>query len=170
MSMSPLDYRLPPLSRRSLIYLAVAIIAVMGAAIMGSSVTQPHILGWYTTIRKPGFNPPNWVFPVVWPALFALMAFGLWRVLRTVHAGEPRRRALIAFALQLACNVAWSFAFFGANSPGLGLIVAVVLVAAVATMLFAFLSVDGVAGLAQIPYLLWVTFALVLNATIYMIN
>ncbi|MGL5115928.1 MAG: TspO/MBR family protein [Beijerinckiaceae bacterium] len=170
MSIAPIDYRLPPLSRRSLIYFAIAMVVVMGAASLGSSITQPHIFGWYTTIRKPGFNPPNWIFPVVWPALFLLMAFGLWRVLRTVHAGSARTRALIAFAIQLACNVAWSAAFFGANSPGLGLIVAVALVISVAAMLLAFLAVDKTAGLAQAPYLAWVTFALVLNATIYMIN
>jgi translocator protein len=170
MSTAPLDYRLPPLSRRSLIYLAIAIIVVMAAASLGSSATQPHLAGWYASLRKPSFNPPNWVFPAAWSALFALMAFGLWRVLRTVHSGGERQRAIVAFGVQLVCNVAWSFAFFGANSPGLGLIVAVLLVAAVATMLFTFLAVDSVAGVAQLPYLLWVIFALVINATIYMIN
>ncbi len=120
-------------------------------------------------LRKPWFNPPNWAFPVAWTALFALMAYGFWRVLRH-DASEARTRAIIAFLAQLAVNVSWSFAFFAARSVGLGLVVAVLLVAAVATMIVMFLRVDRTAALLQLPYLGWVSFALLLNATIWRIN
>jgi translocator protein len=161
---------LPARAPRSLIYLGLSIFVVMAAASIGSTTTRPQIMAWYATINKPWFNPPNWVFPVVWPLLFALMAFGLWRVLRHVAAGQARKTALLAFFAQLICNMAWSFAFFGANSPKAGLIVAGALVVSVAWMLVTFRRVDAAAGLAQWPYLAWVTFAMVLNATIVLIN
>ncbi len=161
---------LPARAPRSLIYLGLSIVVVMAAATIGSTTTRPQIMAWYATINKPWFNPPNWVFPVVWPLLFALMAFGLWRVLRHVEAGQPRKMALLAFFVQLVCNMAWSFAFFGANSPKAGLVVAGLLVVTVAWMVVTFRRVDPVAGLVQLPYLAWVTFAMVLNATIVMIN
>jgi translocator protein len=168
--MQPNTTMLPARALRSLIYLGLAIFVVMAAASIGSTTTRPQIMAWYATINKPWFNPPNWVFPVVWPLLFALMAFGLWRVLRHVEAGQPRKTALLAFFVQLICNMAWSFAFFGANSPKAGLVVAGFLVFTVAWMVVAFRRVDGAAGLVQLPYLAWVSFAMVLNATIVMIN
>ncbi len=159
----------PPLSPRSLLWLGIAIALVVVASWLGASATTPSLAGWYENLRKPWFNPPNWVFPVAWTALFALMAYGFWRVLRR-HPDSHRRRAIIAFLIQLAVNVSWSFAFFAAQSVGLGLIVAVLLVAAVAAMIVTFLRVDTAAALSQLPYLGWVSFALLLNATIWRIN
>ena len=127
-------------------------------------------MGWYENLRKPWFNPPNWVFPVAWTALFALMAYGFWRILRVEDAGEARTRAIIAFIVQLAVNVSWSFAFFAFQSVGAGLIVAVLLVASVAGMVVTFRKVDPTAAYAQLPYLAWVSFALLLNATIWRMN
>ena len=161
---------LPARAPRSLIYLGLAIFIVMATAAIGSMTTRPQIMAWYTTINKPWFNPPNWVFPVVWPLLFAIMAFGLWRVLRHVDAGQPRKTALLAFFAQLLCNMAWSFAFFGASSPKAGLVVAGLLVITVAWMVVTFRRVDPLAGVVQLPYLAWVSFAMVLNATIVLIN
>jgi translocator protein len=157
-------------SARSLVFLGIAILIVVVATMVGSSVTTPVISTWYAGLNKPWFNPPNIAFPIVWPFLFALMAFGFWRILRVINGGVPRNHAILAFFIQILFNMAWSFAFFGAKSPLAGLFVAVGLVVSVAAMVVTFSRVDRFAGLVQLPYLGWVTFAMVLNATIWWIN
>jgi translocator protein len=157
-------------SARSLVFLGLAILVVVVATMVGSSVTTPVISTWYAGLNKPWFNPPNIAFPIVWPLLFALMAFGFWRILRVVNGGTPRNHAIFAFFIQLLFNMGWSLAFFGAKSPLSGLFVAVGLVISVAAMVVTFSRVDRLAGLLQLPYLAWVTFAMVLNATIWWIN
>ena len=157
-------------SARSLVFLAIAILVVVLATIVGSSVTTPVISTWYAGLNKPWFNPPNIVFPIVWPFLFALMAFGFWRILRVVNGGTPRNRAIFAFFIQLLFNMGWSLAFFGAQSTLAGLVAAVGLVISVARMVVTFSKVDRLAAWVQLPYLAWVTFAMFLTATIWWIN
>jgi len=149
--------------------LAGALILCFAASFLGSAATQPQIATWYAALIKPALTPPNWVFPVVWTALFLLMAISLWRVVRQ-GASPARNRALIAFALQLVCNVAWSFAFFAARSPAAGLVVAVGLVASVALWAYAAGRVERLAGVLQTPYLAWVSFALFLNLQFVVLN
>ena len=141
-----------------------------GTAVTGSVVTTPSIPVWYAALNKPFFNPPNWVFPVVWPLLFTLMIFGFWRILRHVGAGKARGHAILAFLVQLMFNAGWSLTFFGAQMPGAAVIVALGLVLAVASMILAFRKVDRFAALLQVPYLAWVSFALILNITIWRMN
>jgi translocator protein len=155
---------------RSGVFMLIALFIVAAASALGSAATTPAIPTWYATLNKPWFNPPNWIFPVAWTSLFMLMAFGFWRILRQVGGGRPRNLAILAFLVQIVINVSWSFAFFGAQSPGTAVAVAVALVAAVATMVVAFRRVDPLAGNLQLPYLAWVSFALVLNVTIWWIN
>jgi translocator protein len=157
-------------SARSLVFMGIAILVVVTATFVGSSVTTPVISTWYAGLNKPWFNPPNIAFPIVWPLLFALMAFGFWRILRVINGGQPRRNAILAFFVQILFNMGWSFAFFGAKSPLAGLFVAAGLVLSVAAMVLTFSRVDRLAAWLQLPYLGWVTFAFVLNAAIWRIN
>ncbi len=161
---------LPPRAPRSLAFLGAAVVLVVAASALGSSATAPALKGWYESLRKPWFNPPNWVFPVAWTSLFALMAYGFWRILRSREDGGARNQAIAAFMVQLGFNVAWSFAFFAARSVLAGMAVAVCLVVSVAWMVVSFRRVDPVAAATQLPYLAWVSFALVLNAAIWFIN
>jgi translocator protein len=161
---------LPPLKARSLLYAGLAIAAVTAASFLGAAATTPGLAGWYESLRKPRFNPPNWVFPVVWTPLFALMAFAFWRVLRRTHAGVERNRAVLAFSVQLAVNVAWSFVFFGMRSIVGGIVVAAMLVGLVIWMILTFRRVDPLAASTQLPYLAWGAFALVLNVAIWQLN
>ena len=101
--------------------LTIAILPVVTASIAGSAVTVPQIPIWYAGLLKPPFNPPNWIFAPVWTALYALMALGIFRILRLPVGTPGRRRALLIYHLQLLFNIVWSFAFFGANSPLAGL-------------------------------------------------
>ena len=159
----------PVTSKRSLIGLGVALIVCFGASVIGSAFTQPN-LAWYATLEKPGFNPPNSVFPIVWTVLFALMALSAWLVWRTPADEGDKKTALTWFAIQLVLNVSWSFAFFAMHSPIAGLAVILwLLVAIVLTMVF-FDRVSRAAALLLVPYLLWVGFATGLNFALWALN
>jgi translocator protein len=161
---------IPAASTRSMIFLLIAVVIVTATSWMGSVITASSLAGWYSGLNKPWFNPPNWVFPVAWTTLFLLMAFSFWRILRQVDGGPSRNTAIFAFMVQVLFNLSWSFAFFGARSPFAGLCVAVGLLASVAAMVMTFRRIDRLAGNTQLPYLAWVSFALVLNFTIWRIN
>ncbi len=108
-------------TRRDIGAAAVAIAAVVAASLLGQMATYPNLAPWYANLAKPAFNPPNVVFAPVWTVLYVLMAIAGWRVLR-LPPSPQRRTALILFFGQLALNVAWSWMFFAARSPLLGLI------------------------------------------------
>ncbi|HBF60849.1 MAG TPA: TspO protein [Methyloceanibacter sp.] len=159
----------PVTSKRSLIGLGVALIVCFGASLIGSAFTQPN-LAWYATLEKPGFNPPNSTFPIVWTILFAMMAVSAWLVWRSPSDEGDKKTALTWFAIQLVLNVTWSFAFFAMHSPIAGLAVILwLLVAIVLTMVF-FDRVSRAAALLLVPYLLWVGFATGLNFALWALN
>lgn len=148
----------------------VAVGAVAIASVLGNLATMPNIAGWYAGLDKPSFNPPNWVFGPVWTVLYVLMAFAAFRVARA-DAGWPERRgALVLFAVQLALNAAWSWAFFGFHSPAAGLVVIAGLWLSLAATIVAFWRIDRLAAACLIPYLAWVSFAAVLNGAIWRLN
>lgn len=144
--------------------------AVIGASLAGRVLSAQSVGTWYRTLSKPSFNPPNWAFPVAWTLLFVLMGIGFWRVLRLPAATAGRRGAIGLFWLQLALNVGWSAAFFGARSAVAGMIVVVPFLAAIVATGLAFRRVDRTAGLLFIPYVGWVSFAVVLNGAIVAMN
>jgi benzodiazapine receptor len=161
---SPRDWR------RTALCAVVAIAAIVVTSTLGSLATGPNIPGWYASIAKPWFTPPNWVFPVAWTTLFALMAWSFFRVLR-LEAGTPgRARAVALFLVQLVFNAGWSFAFFAAQSPLAGLFVVAGLWLSIAAAMAAFARLDRFAALLLAPYLAWVSFAALLNATIWAMN
>ncbi|MGO4406867.1 TspO/MBR family protein [Bosea sp. RAF48] len=150
--------------------LIIAILPVVAASVLGGAVTVPQIAGWYAGLAKPAFNPPNWIFAPVWTALYALMALAAFRILR-IPVGVPgRRRALLVYHLQLLLNIGWSFAFFGANSPLAGLIVILPLLVLILATIAAFRPLDRLAANLLWPYLAWVSFATLLNASIWWLN
>lgn len=150
--------------------LAIAILPVVAASIAGSAVTVPQIPTWYAGLVKPPFNPPNWIFAPVWTALYALMALGVFRILRLPVGTPGRRRALLVYHLQLLFNIGWSFAFFGANSPVAGLAVILPLLVLIVAAIAAFRPLDRLASNLLWPYLAWVAFATLLNASIWWLN
>jgi translocator protein len=150
--------------------LALAIVPVVICSWLGSQITRPHLLSWYAGLIKPAFNPPNWLFPVAWTLLFALMAYAMFRVLKWPSSTPGRTAAIAAFFAQLALNVGWSFAFFGLQSPLLGLAVIVPFLALIVLTIRLFNKVDPFASWLLWPYAAWVSFALVLNLSIWMLN
>jgi translocator protein len=153
-----------------IIRLAISIGVCLAAGFIGSIFTTASIPTWYATLEKPSFNPPNWLFGPVWTILFILMgisAFLVWRV----GLSEPNVRiALIIFIIQLIINALWSVAFFGLRSPIAGLIVIIVLWIAILLTILSFAKLSITASILLIPYILWVSFASILNATIYVLN
>lgn len=158
------------LGGRSIAALAVALILCFAVAAIGGAVTRPAIDGWYADLAKPSFNPPDWVFAPVWTVLFAMMAVAAWRIWLAGPQTGSNRRALVLFALQLACNLAWSIAFFGARSPSAGLVVILVLEALIVMTILDFRRIDRLAAWLMVPYAAWVAFAIVLNIAIYSLN
>lgn len=147
--------------------LIFAILPVVAASLLGSAATVPQIPGWYAGLAKPPFNPPNWIFGPVWTTLFAMMAYAVFRILR-----QPldKRWALVAYHIQLALNLAWSCVFFGLNSPLGGILVILPLLAMILVTIAAFRPIDRLAALLLWPYLAWVSFATLLNASIWWLN
>lgn len=154
---------------RSPLALLLSFLICFTAARLGSIATVPN-LNWYETLAKPGFTPPDWAFPVAWTILFGLMAVALWRAVLVSGGWIAGNRTLIPFAVQLILNIAWSFAFFGQQSPAAGFGVIALLIPAIVWTILAFRAKDSVAAWLLAPYLVWVIYAAILNATIWQLN
>lgn len=146
--------------------IAAAICLVLGLT-SGFSTTS-EIAGWYQTINKPSWNPPNWIFGPMWTALYILMGLAFARIW---HSNHPLKgKALTAFATQFLLNMAWSFIFFNQHAIGTALIEILVLLAAIIYTTYLFGKIDKTAAYMMVPYILWVAFATVLNGTIWGLN
>lgn len=142
---------------------------VIAAAVIGSVVTFPGIGTWYETLAKPFFNPPNWLFGPVWAILYILMAVALYLVW-TKHASRDRNLGIVLFIAQLALNALWSIVFFGLQSTLLGVLVIVPLLALIIATTYMFYKVSKKAAYLMVLYILWVSFATVLNIAVYLLN
>lgn len=124
---------------------------------------------WYASLVKPSWNPPGWIFGPVWTALYAMMGVAAWLVWRQGGWGK-RRIPLSIFLAQLALNALWTPLFFGMHRPGLAFAEIVLLWVAIAVTLIAFWPAHRVAAWLIAPYLAWVSFAAVLNFTLWRLN
>jgi tryptophan-rich sensory protein len=140
------------------------------AAAIGSLFTTPNIPTWYATLSRPDFAPPDWVFGPVWTALYTMMGISAYLVWREGLADPGVRAAMAVFVLQLAINISWSAAFFGLRSPLAGLAVILILWGLIALNIQRFRGISRTAGALLIPYLLWVSFAAVLNFELWRLN
>lgn len=137
---------------------------------LGSFATRDSVTTWYAQLSRPSFTPPDWTFGVVWPVLYVMMgisAFLIWNV------GIDKRQVKVAlgcFALQLILNGLWAPIFFGLHLIGLALVEIVILWAAILMTILAFWKVSKPAALLLLPYILWVSFAVVLNAGLFLLN
>jgi translocator protein len=148
----------------------LAISAVVAASVVGQLATYPNLASWYASLVKPAFNPPNWVFAPVWTILYALMAFAIWRILRLPEASAARRSAISLFFIQLVLNAGWSWMFFGANNPLLGIVNIVPQLLVILATIVAFHRLDRVAAWCLVPLASWVAFASILNVAIWQLN
>lgn len=144
------------------------------AAGLGGLFTSESVNSWYKTLRRPSWNPPDWVFGPVWSVLYTLMAVSAWLVRREMKRDPlmeyKGRTALFAWVGQLILNVAWSGVFFGKRDPRGALDVIAALWSAIAATIGLSARVKRPAGLMLIPYLAWTSFAALLNYKIYRMN
>ncbi len=137
---------------------------------LGSFATRDSITTWYGELSRPSFTPPDWTFGVVWPALYVMMgaaAFLAW------NAGIDKREVKVAlgvFVLQLILNGLWTPIFFGLHLIGLALVEIVMMWVAILSTILLFWRVSRPAALLLLPYILWVSFAVVLNTSLFLLN
>jgi len=157
-------------AKKYILKLVVSIVACLAAGAIGSIFSRSAIPTWYATLEKPAFNPPNWVFAPVWTVLYILMGIAAFLVWCKGLENRQVRIALIVFLIQLILNTLWSVIFFGLESPLYGLIVISFLWVAILVTVIKFFKISRVASVLMWPYLLWVTFAVVLNSSIWLLN
>jgi benzodiazapine receptor len=157
-------------SKQDLPRLIASILVCFVAAAIGSIFTTPRIPGWYAGLEKPWFTPPSWVFAPVWTTLYLLMAIALFLVWRRGLERPDVRQGIALFAIQLVANVAWSWLFFGLQSPLAGFVGIIILWVLILATLIRFWTISRTAGALLVPYLLWVTIAANLNYAIMVLN
>jgi benzodiazapine receptor len=158
------------MSTRHIVKLGASIFLCELAGFLGSLATQPSIPVWYKGLVKPSFTPPNGVFAPVWITLYFLMAIALFLVWRRGRKSPGVPAGLVLFFIQLGLNVLWAWVFFGWHRQGLGFGVIVLLWFFILLSLLKFASISRAAGWLLTPYLAWVTFAAVLNFSIWRLN
>ena len=149
--------------------LLTSIILCEGVGFLGTFFTIPSITTWYASLNKPSFNPPNWIFGPVWTTLYLLMGVALFLVLEK-KLKKQKNSLLILFSVQLFLNFLWSVIFFGLHMPLLAFIDIVLLWISIALLIIDFWKFSKPASLILIPYLLWGSFALILNLSVVLLN
>lgn len=146
------------------------IVLCLGIGFLGGFVTESSVHTWYAQLNKPSFTPPNWMFPVVWTLLYILMGISLGIILNKTTKPIPSKACYVVFGIQLFLNAIWSVLFFGLKNPLLGFIdISALWIAVLATILI-FKRYSGWAAGLLLPYLAWITYALTLNAWIWLNN
>lgn len=152
-------------------YLKLIVCVLLTLFVGGISgvATASGINNWFMTLNKPFFNPPNYLFGPVWTVLYLLMGISLFLILQSTLK-ELKRKALLIFAIQLSLNFLWSFLFFKFQLIGLSFIEIIMIWISILAMIISFYKINRIAAWLQIPYLLWVSFASVLNGAIWWLN
>lgn len=157
------------MNKTQIFKLLVSLALPLGLGTIAGLLTAGAVPGWYETLNKPSFNPPNWVFGPVWTTLYILMGISLFLIWKQSES-KGRNQAIFVFLLQQALNFGWSFFFFHFNMIGFALIEIIFLWISIVAMLVLFYKIKPLAAFINIPYLIWVTFAAILNAAYYLLN
>ncbi len=153
----------------SVLKLIISLALPLTVGAVAGIFTARAIPTWYATLNQPSFNPPNWLFGPVWTLLYLLMGISLYWIW-SMAPGKERNLALMAFGVQLLLNFGWSFLFFYYKTLGLALVEIAILWVSIVVMLMLFRRVKPLAAYINIPYLLWVSFATILNAAYFRLN
>lgn len=149
----------------------IVVIVCLLVGYLSSFVTKEGVITWYPTLKKPFFNPPNWIFAPVWSVLYVCIGIAgglVWRELDTDK--ELVKKALFFFVAQLLLNAMWSYLFFGLHNILLALIEIILLWLIIYETYLLFKKINKTAAFLFIPYLVWVAFATILTISIYILN
>jgi translocator protein len=154
----------------NILKLIFSIVLCEGIGFIAGIATSKSITQWYSFLQKPSFNPPNWIFGPVWTLLYLMMGISVFLIWKQGFDINNVRIALIFFFLHLLINCLWSFVFFLWHSPFWAFIVIVILWIMIIVCIILFKDINITAAILLIPYLLWVSFAAVLNFSIWKLN
>lgn len=152
-----------------IIKLIISILLPLSVGAIAGMFTSQAVPIWYASLNRPFFSPPNWVFGPVWTSLYILLGISFFLIWKE-KASKERDLAIKVFLVQMLLNFAWSFLFFYFNLIGAALIEIILLWTSIAAMIYLFYKIKPVAAYMNIPYLLWVSFATILNAGYYFLN
>jgi len=150
--------------------LILAVLICQGMGLIGSLFTTPAIPSWYAGLIKPSFNPPNWIFAPAWILLYTLMGIAAFLIWNRRNGKKKIKTALVLFSVQLVLNSLWSIIFFGLHLPQYAFLEILVLWVFILLTLLSFYKISKPAGLLLLPYILWVSFATILNLSIMILN
>lgn len=151
--------------------LSISLIITYLTGVIGWFFTTDSVATWYQMINRPAFTPPDWLFGPVWFLLYTLMGIALYRIWQLRWFKKKRAKfAMSLFAVQLFFNALWSAVFFGLQNSLSALVVIIILYGLIIWNMSLFWSLDKKAGYLFVPYILWVSYALVLNAGIALLN
>jgi tryptophan-rich sensory protein len=155
---------------QKILKIVLMVVLCVTVGYLSGLVTRESILTWYVTLNKPSFNPPNWVFAPVWTLLYIMMGVAAGMVWTSNSEEQTTKKALGFFAIQLGLNALWSYLFFGLHNPLLALIEIILLWLMIFETYNMFKKINKTVGLLLLPYLAWVSFAAILNASIWWLN
>lgn len=157
-------------SRKTTFALVISLLITLSIGVVAGIFTEPGVKTWYIYLYKPPFNPPNWVFAPVWTLLYILIGISAWMVWRQREKRSAFIAARNAYIVQLLLNFSWSIVFFGMHRIFSALVIIGCLELAIIVNMIRFSRIDTKAAWLLFPYLLWVSFAGLLNASIYILN
>lgn len=150
--------------------LIISIVLTTGIGLLGGIFTAPEIQTWFLHLNKPLWNPPNWLFAPVWTSLYLLMGIAFYLIWKAKAGIDTKRWAFIIFIAQFALNFMWSYIFFKEHQMGWAFVEIVVLWIAIFCTIIAFSRINTTAAWLLVPYISWVSFAAILNYTIWQMN
>jgi benzodiazapine receptor len=150
--------------------LIISILVCQLAGFVGSIFTTPSVPTWYATLKKPAFTPSNSIFGPVWTTLFILMGISMYLIWKKGFQNRDVKIALFIFGAQLVLNILWSFLFFGLRCPSCAFVEIIILWIAILITILSFVKISQIAGVLLLPYIIWVSFAAVLNFSIWTLN
>jgi tryptophan-rich sensory protein len=156
-------------NKEKVIHLVISIGICQLTGLIGSFFTRQSLSSWYALLAKPPFTPPSSAFAPVWIVLFTLMGISIFIIWECRNYKE-RISAIFPFTLQLSFNTLWSIVFFGMRSISGGLLVLIPLWFSIFATIKIFHRISRLAAYLMVPYLLWVSFAAVLNFYIWKLN
>ena len=155
-----------PLSKK-IISLLIFVLLAFGASVWGGLVTSLYKEPWYSTIIKPEFNPPDWIFAPVWIALYLAMSVAIWLIWINPKKTE---KIIYIYFIHLLVNGSWSLFFFGLHLILVSLIVIAIIIFFVVWLIKLYYPINKFSSFLMVPYLIWLSYAFVLNLYIFILN